>query len=192
MRWAWHWAISSWAYFFWLPTALASCWCVSGAVRPSVFTTTRVGFHLSMIRCIIWAVVAVKERVRSLTFTFYPTTLKKRLLSFRYAFQGLNDLFRSQPNARIHALAGVAAIGLGAFFQITKLEWAVVVVCIVLVISLEAMNTAVEHLTDLVSPDYHPLAGRAKDVAAAAVLIGALGAAVVGALIFFPKIVALL
>lgn len=67
-----------------------------------------------------------------------------------------------------------------------------VVVCIVLVISLEAVNTAVEHLTDLVSPDYHPLAGRAKDVAAAAVLIGALGAAVVGALIFFPKIAALL
>jgi diacylglycerol kinase len=118
--------------------------------------------------------------------------LKKRLRSFRYAFQGLADLFRSQPNARIHAAAAAAAISLGAHFQISRSEWAVVSLCIALVLSLEALNTAIEHLTDLVSPDYHPLAGRAKDVAAAAVLIGAIGAAVAGGLIFFPKIWAML
>lgn len=67
-----------------------------------------------------------------------------------------------------------------------------VALCIALVLSLEALNTAVEHLTDLVSPDYHPLAGKAKDVAAAAVLIAAMGAIVAGGLIFLPKIVALL
>lgn len=67
-----------------------------------------------------------------------------------------------------------------------------VVLCIALVISLEALNTAIEHLTDLVSPDYHPLAGKAKDVAAAAVLIAAMGAAVAGGLIFLPKITVLL
>jgi len=118
--------------------------------------------------------------------------LKKRLHSFRYAFQGLGDLFRSQPNARIHAAAAAAAIGLGAYFQISRSEWAVVSLSIALVLSLEALNTAVEHLTDLVSPDYHPLAGRAKDVAAAAVLLGAVGAAVAGGLIFLPKIWAVL
>ena len=118
--------------------------------------------------------------------------MKKRLHSFRYAFQGLADLFRSQPNARIHAAAAAAAVCLGFFFQISQLEWAAVALCIALVLSLEALNTAIEHLTDLVSPDYHPLAGKAKDVAAAAVLIAAMGAAVAGALIFLPKIVALL
>lgn len=102
------------------------------------------------------------------------------------------DLFRTQPNARIHAAAAAAAIGLGAYFQISRSEWAVVSLCIALVLSLEALNTAIEHLTDLASPDYHPLAGKAKDVAAAAVLIGAIGAAVAGGLIFFPKIWAVL
>ena len=118
--------------------------------------------------------------------------MKKRLHSFRYAFQGLADLFRSQPNARIHAVASAVAVCLGLFLQISRLEWAVVVLSIALVISLEALNTAIEHLTDLVSPDYHPLAGKAKDVAAAAVLIAAMGAAVVGGLIFLPKIAGLL
>ncbi len=118
--------------------------------------------------------------------------MKKRLHSFRYAFQGLADLFRSQPNARIHAVAAVAAVCLGIFLSISRLEWAVVVVCIALVLSLEALNTAIEHLTDLVSPNYHPLAGKAKDVAAAAVLIAAMGAAVAGAVIFLPKIIVLL
>lgn len=118
--------------------------------------------------------------------------MKKRLHSFRYAFQGLGDLFRSQPNARIHATAATAAVCLGFFCQISRLEWAVVTLCIALVLSLEALNTAIEHLTDLVSPDYHPLAGKAKDVAAAAVLLAAMGAAVAGALIFLPKIAALL
>lgn len=118
--------------------------------------------------------------------------MKKRLHSFRYAFQGLADLFRSQPNAQIHAAAAVVAVCLGIFFQISRLEWAVIVLCIALVISLEALNTAIEHLTDLVSPNYHPLAGKAKDVAAAAVLIAAMGAAIAGGLIFLPKIAGLL
>jgi len=68
------------------------------------------------------------------------------------------------------------------------MEWIVVVLCVAVVLSLEAMNTAIEHLTDLVSPGFHPLAGKTKDVAAAAVLLAAMGAVVVGLLIFLPKI----
>jgi diacylglycerol kinase len=71
------------------------------------------------------------------------------------------------------------------------MEWVALVICIVLVLALEAVNTALEYLTDLVSPEYHPLAGKAKDVAAAAVLIAAIGAVWVGILIFMPYLSAL-
>jgi diacylglycerol kinase len=118
-------------------------------------------------------------------------SLQKRFNSFRYAFRGLADLFRSQPNARIHLAAAVAVAGAGFYFRISGLEWVAIVFCIALVFALEAVNTALEYLTDLASPDFHPLAGKAKDVAAAAVLVGALGAAIAGAIIFLPKIFAL-
>ncbi|MFN0174291.1 MAG: diacylglycerol kinase family protein [Saprospiraceae bacterium] len=115
-------------------------------------------------------------------------SLKKRASSFRYAFQGLVDLFKSQANARIHGAAAAAVVLAGFYFQISRTEWIAVTLCILLVFSLEAMNTAIEYLTDLVSPDFHPLAGKAKDVAAAAVLLAALGAVLVGLLIFLPKV----
>jgi diacylglycerol kinase len=117
--------------------------------------------------------------------------MKKRLASFRYAFNGMYDLFRSQPNARIHLLAAALAVASGIYFQISRQEWLAVVVCIALVISLEAMNTALEYLTDLISPGHHPLAGKAKDAAAAAVLVAALGAVAVAAIIFLPKLAAI-
>lgn len=108
--------------------------------------------------------------------------------AFRYAFRGLVDLFRTQSNARFHAGAVFAAVFAGYWLDISRLEWVAVVLCIAVVLALEAVNTALEYLTDLVSPDYHPLAGKAKDVAAGAVLVAAIGAAVVGGLIFLPKI----
>jgi diacylglycerol kinase (ATP) len=113
---------------------------------------------------------------------------KRRLLSFKYAFQGLAHLFRTQPNARIHLAALMAVVGAGSFFSLSPAEWLAVVLAATLVLSLEAVNTALEALTDLASPGLHPLAGTAKDVAAGAVLIAAIGAAVVGAIVFLPKI----
>jgi len=115
-------------------------------------------------------------------------SLKKRAASFRYAFRGLIDLFKSQVNARIHGAAVLAVVLAGFYFQISRTEWIAVTLCILLVFSLEAMNTAIEYLTDLVSPDFHPLAGKAKDVAAAAVLLAAFGAVLVGLIIFLPRV----
>lgn len=117
-------------------------------------------------------------------------SFKERIDSFRYAFQGIADLFRTQVHARFHGMAMLAVTAAGCYFQISAGEWVAVVLCMALVISLEAMNTALEYLTDLVSPDYHPLAGKAKDVAAGAVLLAAIGAAVAGAIIFGPKLAA--
>ena len=114
-------------------------------------------------------------------------SLKKRIASFQYAFRGVIDLFKSQPNARIHVVVALVVVATGFIFNLSRMEWVAVVFCVALVLSLEAMNTAIEHLTNLASPDFHPLAGKAKDVAAAAVLLAAIGAIVVGALIFLPK-----
>jgi len=114
--------------------------------------------------------------------------LKKRTASFLYAFKGLKDLFKNQPNARIHAAAAVLVVLAGFYFHISRTEWIAVTLCIVMVLGLEAMNTALENLTDLVSPGFHPLAGKAKDVAAAAVLLAAMGTVIVALIIFLPKI----
>lgn len=113
---------------------------------------------------------------------------QKRIKSFSYALHGIRLLFSSQANARIHLLVTLLVIIAGTLFGISTAEWLVIVVCISLVIAMEAMNTAVEWLTDLVSPEYHPLAGKVKDVAAAAVLITVIGAVAAGLLIFVPRI----
>lgn len=97
-------------------------------------------------------------------------------------------MFSSQVNARIHAVAAVVVVTAGIIFRISTLEWLAIIICITLVIVLEAVNTAIETLTDLVSPGNHPLAGKAKDVAAAGVLLAAIGSVVVGVLIFGPRL----
>ncbi|MCC6726587.1 MAG: diacylglycerol kinase family protein [Saprospiraceae bacterium] len=118
--------------------------------------------------------------------------LKKRLNSFRFAFAGIGELVASQTNAKIHLVAATLAVVAGFLLQINRTEWCAIVFAIAMVLAAEAFNTALEHLTDLVSPQYHPLAGKAKDVAAGAVLLTAIGAAAVGLLIFLPKILAIL
>ena len=114
--------------------------------------------------------------------------IKSRLQSFQYAFQGIADLFRTQPNARIHLLLAVLALILGSVFSLSGVEWCLLSLAIAMVFAAEAFNTALEYLTDLVSPDYNELAGRAKDAAAAAVLFTAAGAAVVGLILFLPRL----
>lgn len=115
-------------------------------------------------------------------------TIKKRLLSFKYAGQGIVTLIKSEPNARIHLFLMSVAIILGFIFDITRFEWLILVLTFAMVLAAEAFNTAFEFLTDLVSPDYHELAGKTKDVAAGAVLLTAIGAFIVGCIIFLPKL----
>lgn len=114
--------------------------------------------------------------------------MKNRLLSFKYAWQGFLDLLRHQPNVRIHILAAAVAITLGLWLRINYFEWAFIVGCISSVLVAEAFNTALEYLTDLISPQYNVLAGRAKDAAAAAVLITAAASLVIGWLVLGTKL----
>ena len=89
---------------------------------------------------------------------------------------------------RLHVLSAIGVILLGFIFQVTKLEWCLLAGSIGLVITAEIFNTSIETLTNLVSPEHHPLAGKTKDLAAAAVLIAAITAAIVGLIIFIPYI----
>lgn len=113
-------------------------------------------------------------------------SIKKRLKSFRYAFNGLLKAIKTQHNLWIHLSAAVVVIISGFYFQISHIEWMVIVLAIGGVITAELINTAIEWIVDLVSPDHHPLAGAAKDVAAGAVLLIALTSVVIGILVFLP------
>ena len=111
-----------------------------------------------------------------------------RIKTFVYAGRGILTTFRDEPNARIHAVVGLLVITAGWFFEISRWEWCALLLCIALVLAAEAFNTAVESIVDLVSPEQHRLAGRAKDTAAGAVLLLAMGAATVGLIVLGPYV----
>lgn len=111
-----------------------------------------------------------------------------RLASFRFAFAGWWYVLRTQHNAWIHAVALVTVFLVALWLGLGRTEWAMLVLTVALVWVAEFVNTAVETLVDLVSPEIHPLAKAAKDIAAAAVLIAALAAVVIGALVLGPPL----
>jgi diacylglycerol kinase (ATP) len=111
------------------------------------------------------------------------------LRSFGYAFAGIAYIVRTQRNARIEGAIGVAAVVLALWLGLTPLEWAVLTIAIALVLALEWVNTALELAVSLASPERHPSAKAAKDVAAACVLLGAITSVVVGVLLFGPRLV---
>ncbi len=108
------------------------------------------------------------------------------MLSFKPAMNGLKTGFMTENNLKIHLVAAIAVILAGYFFKIMRNDWLWLVAAMGLVFTTEFLNTAVEKLTDLVSPDYNELAGRVKDIAAAAVVIICLTAALIGLIVFFP------
>jgi len=117
-----------------------------------------------------------------------PFTFEKRARSFRYAWRGLVQVVATQHNAWIHATATVLVALAGLLSGVSRLEWALLVLAIVAVWSAEALNTAVEVLGDAVSLDNHKLVGVAKDVAAGAVLVTAVGSVVIAGLVFWPHL----
>jgi len=115
--------------------------------------------------------------------------LKQRLASFGHAFTGIIDVIQSQANSKLHLLGAFIAVLGGWYFAISTIEWCLIILCIASVLGAESMNTALEYLTDLVSPEFHPLAKKTKDAAAAGVLWIAIGAFLVGLVIFLPKVI---
>lgn len=110
--------------------------------------------------------------------------IKKNLKSYKYAIKGLKHILLLENNARIHLAATIIVLALSAYFKIETNEWLWIALAITLVWITELLNTAIEKIVDFISPEYHPTAGKIKDLAAAAVLIAAIFALVIGVIIF--------
>ena len=108
--------------------------------------------------------------------------------SFGYAFQGIFNTIRTERNIKIHCAAAILVTIFGIWLQISKTEWMICFILFGLILALELVNTAVEATVDLFTEERKPLAKKAKDAAAGAVLIAAIFAAVIGILIFIPKL----
>lgn len=106
--------------------------------------------------------------------------------SFRYAFEGIVAAF-SEQNFRSHILSAVIVCIAGYVSHLSRMEWVIILLVIALMFALEMVNTAIERVVDLASPEIHPLAKQAKDIAAGAVLVFAIASAIIGLLIFLPK-----
>ena len=113
---------------------------------------------------------------------------KKLINSFKYALEGFISSFKTERNMKIHILAMVIVVLFGIYLKLDLIEWCIIVISIALVLAAELFNTAIETIVDMVSPEKNPKAKLAKDISAAAVLALAIGAAVIGLIIFIPKI----
>lgn len=116
-------------------------------------------------------------------------SLRKRIKSFSYAYAGIKVLLREEHNAHIHTVAAIVAVTLGFLFGITPGEWTAVVIVIAMVFAAEAVNSAIERTADFVKAERDDRKRDIKDLAAGAVLLCAMGAAVVGVIIFLPYLI---
>jgi diacylglycerol kinase len=119
-------------------------------------------------------------------------SLKSRFGSFKFAMNGLVALFKNEHNSRIHLLAAIVTIIMGIIVKLNHYEWSLLIIVIGIVFLSELLNSSIESLADHINPERNELIMRAKDYSAAAVLISAIVAIVVGCLIFIPKLLALI
>ncbi|UCG58956.1 MAG: diacylglycerol kinase family protein [Phycisphaerales bacterium] len=115
-------------------------------------------------------------------------SVRGRVESVRCAIRGVAIMLRSQHNAWIHAVVSVSVLVVGGLFRLSPAEWCWLALAIMAVWTAEALNTALEILADVASPEIHPLVGKAKDVAAGAVLISAAGSVLIGLFVLGPHV----
>ncbi len=111
--------------------------------------------------------------------------------SFKFAFRGVKDAFKSEPNLKIHLLASYLVLNLGYALNISFIEWAILVLTITLVLVLELINTVIEKTVDIASPKISEKARLIKDISAACVLLGSISSLVIGCIIFIPKLISI-
>lgn len=108
------------------------------------------------------------------------------LKSFGFAFSGIIRVIKEERNIKIHLVAALFVMALAFYFNMSRNDWLILLLIITIVISLELVNSSIEAVVDLASPELHPLAKKAKDVAAGAVLVAAIISVIIGVLLFFP------
>ena len=130
----------------------------------------------------------LEEKVRTKVKRKLKLDNKRLINSFKYALQGIKQSYKGEQNLKIHTVVAVLVIIFGFLLKINYLEWLICLVLIGLVLMAEFVNTAIEYVVDLASPKIHPLAKAAKDTASAGVLMMAIIAAIIGLIIFVPKL----
>jgi len=118
-----------------------------------------------------------------------PFSFQKRFQSFSHAMHGLKTSWLSEHNFRIHIILFTVSIILGVYLKINRLEWGLLIIASSLVLISELFNTAIESICDFISPQIDPRVKKIKDVAAAAVLIAAIGALIIGIIVFLPQLI---
>ena len=121
------------------------------------------------------------ENHRNMTFSVF-----KRAKSFVYAFRGIGILVMTQHNVWIHLFATIGVVAAAFLFKLSSFEWSLIIMAFIIVWLAEALNTAIEFLSNTITKDHHPLIEKAKDVAAGGVLVAAAGAALIGVIVFWP------
>ena len=121
-----------------------------------------------------------------------PFSIKKRISSFKYAFNGLKMLIKEEHNAKVHVIASIIVICLGVFCEISIKNWLLVFMAIALVFITELINSSIERIVDEISHEIKPQLGKIKDMSAAAVLVAAIVSIVIGGYVFIPYIIRLL
>lgn len=111
--------------------------------------------------------------------------------SFEFAINGIKDAYKNEPNFKIHSIAAIVALFLAFALSFSAIETVILILTILFVLILELINTTLEKITDLVSPEIQPKAKVAKDVSAAAVFLGSIGAFIIGLILYLPKIILL-
>lgn len=114
---------------------------------------------------------------------------KKLINSFKYAIEGIIASFKTERNMKIHIVVMIIVVTFGFFLKLNKTEWCIIVIAIVLVLSAELFNTAIETIVDMICPEKNSKAKLVKDISAGAVLIFAIGATIIGTIVFLPKLV---
>ena len=114
--------------------------------------------------------------------------IASRLKGVRYAFKGAITLLKTEPSIQVQFVIGIIMTGIGFYFNISPIEWILQVFAIGLVMSIEAVNTAIEEIADFIHPEFHNKIGLIKDIAAGAVCIAAITAIIIGLIIYIPKI----
>lgn len=133
--------------------------------------------------------MASTEKVRKKVKHKLRLDNKRLINSFKYAFEGISQTYKGEQNLKIHTFIAILVLVFGFFLKINYIEWLVCLVLIGLVLMAEFFNTAIEYVVDLASPKVHPLAKAAKDTASAGVLMMAIISAIIGGVIFIPKLI---
>ncbi len=114
--------------------------------------------------------------------------IKKRIYSFKYAINGIKIMLLNEPNSIIHLIATMVVVVLGFYYNVSTTEWIILIFAIVLVFSMELVNSAIEGIADFISPAFDDRIKKIKDMAAAAVFISAIASLIIGFLIFIPYV----